>query len=75
MISLTGSKKMGAMLARTNQKDLVTIAELLESGKIVSVIDRCYALRETAKAIGYYGEGHARGKVVVMAKEDERASH
>ncbi len=31
------------------------------------VIDRTYPLSETAEAIGYIGEGHARGKVVITA--------
>jgi len=39
--------------------------ELFEAGKIKPVIDRCYKLNETAEAFQYYGEGHARGKVVI----------
>jgi len=69
-ISMTGTKKMGAMLARSNQKDLVFMKELLEAGKVVSVIDRRYPLSEVAEAIRYYGEGHAQGKVVITLKED-----
>src|SRR5512139_3245162 len=42
-ISMTGSKKMGNMgVAKPNQNDLVFIKELLESGKVKPVIDRCY---------------------------------
>jgi hypothetical protein len=29
------------------------------------VIDKRYSFRDVADAIGYLGEGHARGKVVV----------
>src|SRR2546430_4146992 len=29
------------------------------------VLDRCYKLSEVAEALRYYGEGHARGKVVI----------
>ncbi len=39
--------------------------ELLEAGKVKPVIDRCYPLSETAEALRYLGEGHARGKVVI----------
>jgi NADPH:quinone reductase-like Zn-dependent oxidoreductase len=39
--------------------------ELIEAGKVKPVIDRCYPLSETAEALRYYGEGHARGKVVI----------
>ena len=38
--------------------------ELLEAGKVKSVIDKSYPLSETAEAIRYLETGHARGKVV-----------
>ena len=38
--SRTGRKKIGQMdTAKPNQKDLVLIKELLEAGKVISVID------------------------------------
>ena len=64
-ISMTGSQKMGNLLARPNQEDLVFVTGLLEAGKVVPVIDRCYSLAETAEAIRYLEAGHARGKVVI----------
>jgi len=65
LISMTGSKKVGSLLHRSNQKDLVFMKELLEAGKVVSIIDRRYPLSEVAEAIRHYGEGHSRGKVVI----------
>jgi NADPH:quinone reductase-like Zn-dependent oxidoreductase len=66
LTSMAGSKKIGLMgLVKLNQKDLVFMKELLETGKVVSVIDRCYPLSETAEAIRYLEAGHARGKVVI----------
>ncbi len=41
------------------------MTELLEAGKVVPVIDRRYPFSEVAEAVRYYGEGHARGKVVI----------
>jgi len=64
-ISMTGSKKMGNLLERPNQRDLVFLKELLEGGKVVPVIDRRYPLSEVAEAIRYLEEGHAKGKVVI----------
>jgi NADPH:quinone reductase-like Zn-dependent oxidoreductase len=64
-ISMTGAKKMGNMMAKSNQKDLLFLKELIEAGKIKPVIDRRYPLNETARAIRYLEEGHARGKVVI----------
>jgi len=65
-VSRTGSRQIGLMgTARPNQKDLLLLKELLEAGNVVSVIDRCYPLRETAEALRYLETGHARGKVIV----------
>jgi NADPH:quinone reductase-like Zn-dependent oxidoreductase len=64
-ISMTGSKKLGSMTVKPN-KDLGFMKELIESGKVKPVIDRLYSLSETAEALRYYGEGHARGKVVII---------
>ncbi|HEV2390397.1 MAG TPA: NAD(P)-dependent alcohol dehydrogenase [Nitrososphaerales archaeon] len=63
--SMTGDKKMGNMMAKPNQKDLETMRDLLETGKITPVIDRRYPLSETAEAVRYLEQGHAQGKVVV----------
>ncbi|MFC2002239.1 NAD(P)-dependent alcohol dehydrogenase [Chloroflexota bacterium] len=63
-ISMTGSKKMGALMHKPN-KDLAFMKELLEAGKVVPVIDRRYPLGEVAEALRYFGEGHAKGKVVI----------
>lgn len=66
LVSRFGNKKMGFMgIATINQKDLVFMRELLEAGKVVPVIDRCYSLSETAEAIQYLAKGHAKGKVVI----------
>jgi NADPH:quinone reductase-like Zn-dependent oxidoreductase len=61
----SGGKKMGGVSATMKNQDLMSIKELLEAGKIMPVIDRCYPLSEAAEALRYLGEGHARGKVVI----------
>lgn len=66
LVSKFGDKKVGMMgTAQINKPDLLLIKDLLESGKVVSVIDKCYPLTETAEAIRYLEAGHARGKVIV----------
>lgn len=69
LVSARGDKKMGSMTAQVSQKDLMLIAQLLETGKIKAVIDRCYPLSQTADALRYLGEGHARGKIVISIPE------
>ena len=68
LVSMTGSKKMGNLLAKPNQKDLVFVKELLEEGKVKPVIERRYALSEVPEAVRYVEAGHARGKVVITIK-------
>ncbi len=65
LLSLFGRKKLGAVMAKNNKKDLLVLQELLATGKIVPVIDRRFALSEVPEAIGYVEKGHARGKVVI----------
>jgi NADPH:quinone reductase-like Zn-dependent oxidoreductase len=48
-----------------NNEDLAVLKELIETGKVTPVIDRTYRLSETPEALGYVGQGHARGKVVI----------
>lgn len=64
-LSKLGNKKMGFMGARIKKEDLLYLSGLLARGKIKPVIDRCYALNQTAEAIRYLEEGHAKGKVVI----------
>lgn len=67
-ISKTGGRKMAAVSAKANQKDLAFMKGLLEAGKVIPIIDRCYPLSEVPEALRYLGEGHARGKVVITVE-------
>ena len=64
LISLRSNQTLCAMEVIPN-KDLGLMKDLIEAGKIKSVIDRCYPLHETAEAFRYYGKGRAQGKVIV----------
>jgi NADPH:quinone reductase-like Zn-dependent oxidoreductase len=65
-ISRNGGKQMRSMgIAKINQKDLVTLGELLEAGQIAPVIDARYPLSKTAEAILYVEEKHPQGKVII----------
>ncbi len=70
VVSRTGNKKIGLMgVAQPNKKDLAYIAELLEAGKVVPVIDRRYPLSETAAAVRYLETMRARGKVIITVEQ------
>jgi NADPH:quinone reductase-like Zn-dependent oxidoreductase len=56
-------------IAKFDKADMLTLRELLEGGKVKSVVDRRYELSEIGDAFRYLGEGHARGKVVVSLDE------
>jgi NADPH:quinone reductase-like Zn-dependent oxidoreductase len=64
-MSKNGGRKMGNVVAKPNQPDLLILKALVEAGKVAPVIDRCYPLSEVPEALRYLGEGHARGKVVI----------
>jgi NADPH:quinone reductase-like Zn-dependent oxidoreductase len=58
-------EKLVAFGARLSQGDLNVMRELMATGKVLPVIDRCYRLSEVPQAIAYLAGGHARGKVVI----------
>jgi NADPH:quinone reductase-like Zn-dependent oxidoreductase len=64
------NRKILAHMAKLKKEDLTVIGGLIQTGKVTPVIDRRYALTETAEAIRYLEQGHARGKVVVMTRPD-----
>lgn len=51
--------------AADSRRDLETLAGLMESGRVVPVIDRRYSFDQLREAVTYQEKGHARGKVVV----------
>jgi NADPH:quinone reductase-like Zn-dependent oxidoreductase len=70
LISRIGGKKLGLNVYEPNKReDLALLAELLEAGKVVPVIDRRYPLSEVPEAFRYLEEGHAKGKVVITVEQ------
>jgi NADPH:quinone reductase-like Zn-dependent oxidoreductase len=65
LLSEKDGRKMGGVSAQINQKDLLTLKELLEAEKVVPAIDKRYPLNEVPEALRYLGAGHARGKIVI----------
>jgi NADPH:quinone reductase-like Zn-dependent oxidoreductase len=53
------------VIGQDKQRNLVTLAELIEAGRVTPVIDRTYPFEEIPAAVRYQEEGHAPAKVVV----------
>jgi NADPH:quinone reductase-like Zn-dependent oxidoreductase len=63
--SNTGGQKISIASQVQSQKDLNFIKELLESERIMPVIDGCYPLSKTPEAFWYFEKVHPKGKVVI----------
>src|ERR1041385_4028028 len=65
LLSLRCRKKTRFFIPTINQKDLGLLKDLMETGKVVPVIDRRYPLSRAAEALSYLEEKHAKGKIVI----------
>ena len=70
LMSILGSKKVVQLSHSPNVADLAFMSELLETGKVVPVIDKAYPLGEVAKAVRHYEEGQPQGKVVISVEHN-----
>src|SRR6266496_485445 len=73
VLSRLVSQKFVALTAKVNREDLFVLGELMEAGKVIPVIDRCYSLSETLEAIHYLEQGHAQGKVIITIEHNNTA--
>jgi NADPH:quinone reductase-like Zn-dependent oxidoreductase len=61
---LFGRRKMHIVSLKSN-KNLDTLAPLINNGTLKPVIDGPYALEDAPRLIRYFGEGRHTGKVVM----------
>jgi NADPH:quinone reductase-like Zn-dependent oxidoreductase len=59
------SHRIKFFVASANRRDLQTLADLMQTGAVTPVIDRCYPISEATEAMRYLESGRARGKIIV----------
>lgn len=65
LVSRFGRAKFITSTAQVSAEDLAALADLMAAGKVVPVIDTCYKLGATARAIRHVATARARGKIII----------
>jgi NADPH:quinone reductase-like Zn-dependent oxidoreductase len=66
LTGLSAGKKIRVLPVRLGTRHLAPMVELCQERRIATVIDRRYPLSEVPDALRYLGEGHAKGKLVII---------
>jgi D-arabinose 1-dehydrogenase-like Zn-dependent alcohol dehydrogenase len=67
--AMLASQRAAYFLAKLGKVDMQTLAELLEAGKLTSVVDDVFPYDRLPDALEHMGAGHPRGKIVVTMQD------
>jgi len=70
-LAVAGGKRMVSFISRTDREDLRILTGLLDSGEVKPIVDRSYPLAEVPEAMRHFGEGRARGKIVIAVRDGD----
>lgn len=70
LMSRKGKATLGHLETKPNRDDLEIVKGLIEAGQVSPVMDRCFSLAEVPDAIRYIEQGHARGKIVAVVRDE-----
>jgi NADPH:quinone reductase-like Zn-dependent oxidoreductase len=65
-------QKFAQYMTRMSKEDLIMLGDLTQAGKITPVIERTYTLSDAPEAFRIFDQGHARGKIVITVKQDDK---
>ena len=66
------NQKFAQYMTKVSKPDLIMLGDLIQAGKLRPVIERTYNLNDAPEALRDLDGGHARGKVVITVKQDNK---